>query len=84
MDGASIGWLRRMDRFARGGRGKSLDEAGEEDLKDFLSHLAVEEGVSASTQRQAINAGVFFLVLREVRKIELGDFSDFVKTDPRK
>jgi len=42
----------------------------------------VEESVSASTQRQALNAGVFFL--REVRKMELGDFSDFVKADPRK
>ncbi|MFP4493977.1 MAG: hypothetical protein ACLFRP_08830 [Puniceicoccaceae bacterium] len=37
------------------------------------SYLAVEEGVSASTQRQALNAGVFFL--REVRKLDLGDFS---------
>ena len=77
----SGGGLRRIDRFA-GGRGKSLDEVGEEDLKGFLSHLAVEEGVSAATQRQALNAGVFFL--REVRKMELGDFSDFVKADPRK
>ncbi len=29
--------------------------------------------MSASTQRQALNAGVFFL--REVRKLDLGDFS---------
>jgi len=38
--------------------------------------------VAASTQRQALNAGVFFL--RDVRKMELGDFSDYVKANPRK
>jgi integron integrase len=42
----------------------------------------VEEGVAVGTQRQALNAGVFFL--REVRKMELGDFSDYVKANPRK
>ncbi|MFP4352655.1 MAG: integron integrase [Puniceicoccaceae bacterium] len=75
-----LGWIRRMERFV-GGEG-SLETLGEEDLKRFLSYLAVEEGVSASTQRQALNAGVFFL--REVRKLDLGDFSDYVKADPRK
>jgi integron integrase len=47
-----------------------------------LSFLAVEECVAAGTQRQALNAGVFFL--REVRKMKLGDFSDYVKADQRK
>ena len=78
---AYIGWLRRMDRFVAV-KGMSLEEFGQDDLKAFLSHLAVEEGVSAATQRQALNAGVFFL--REVRKFELGDFSDFVAANPRK
>jgi integron integrase len=75
-----LGWIRRMERFLQSKDG--LEGFGEEDLKRFLSHLAVEEGVAAGTQRQALNAGVFFL--REVRKMELGDFSDYVKANPRK
>ena len=77
---AYLGWIRRMERFLAHKDG--LEAFGEEALKRFLSFIAVEEGVAASTQRQALNAGVFFL--REVRKIELGDFSDYVKADPRK
>ena len=75
-----LGWIRRMERFLQHKDGlEAFDEAG---LKRFLSYLAVEEGVAAGTQRQALNAGVFFL--REVRKMELGDFSDYVKANPRK
>lgn len=77
---AYLGWIRRMERFLQSKDG--LEAFGEADLKRFLSYLAVEEGVSAGTQRQALNAGVFFL--REVRKMELGDFSDYVKANPRK
>ncbi|PXA02839.1 hypothetical protein DDZ13_15080, partial [Coraliomargarita sinensis] len=77
---AYLGWLRRMERYLNHKDG--LEAFGEKDLKGFLSFLAVEEGVAAGTQRQALNAGVFFL--REVRKMELGDFSDYVKADPKK
>ena len=77
---AYIGWLRRMERYLQSNDG--LESFGEDDLKRFLSYLAVEEGVAAGTQRQALNAGVFFL--REVRQLELGDFSDYVKANPRK
>jgi hypothetical protein len=77
---AYLGWIRRMERFLQDKDG--LEAFGEDDLKRFLSYLAVEEGVAAGTQRQALNAGVFFL--REVRKMELGDFSDYVKANPRK
>ncbi|WP_185693186.1 integron integrase [Puniceicoccus vermicola] len=77
---AYIGWVRRMEAFVAGK--KTMEEFGEEDLKAFLSHLAVEEGVSAGTQRQALNAGVFFL--RESRQMELGDFSDYVAANPNR
>ncbi|MGZ0706828.1 site-specific integrase [Coraliomargarita sp. W4R53] len=63
---AYLGWIRRMERFFNCEKG--LEAFGQEDLKRFLSYLAVEEGVAAGTQRQALNAGVFFL--REVRKME--------------
>ena len=46
-----------------------------EDLKSFLSHLAVQERVAGATQRQALNAGVF--LLREVYGKDPGDFGDF-------
>lgn len=75
-----LGWIRRMARFLSSKNG--LEDFDEAALKRFLSYLAVEEGIAASTQRQALNAGVFFL--REVRKLELGDFSDYVKANPRK
>lgn len=75
-----IGWLRRFEAHFHGK--KSMDQLDEDALKSFLSHLAVEEGVSAATQRQALNAGVFFL--REVRRMKLGDFSDFVAANQRK
>jgi len=36
-----IGWIRRLDRFHVD---KRLDQIGEDELKGFLNHLAVEEG----------------------------------------
>jgi hypothetical protein len=33
------------------------------DLQDFLSHLAVEKKVSASTQNQALNAIIFLYAM---------------------
>src|SRR4029450_12859943 len=49
----------------------------------FLSHLAVEGEVSASTQNQALNAIVF--LYKHVLKIDPGDFSQFTRAKrPRK
>lgn len=50
-------------------------ELGEEHIKAFLSHLANDRNVAASTQNQALNAIVF--LYREVINIQLGDFSQF-------
>jgi integron integrase len=38
----------------------SVSDAGEKHVRDYLSHLAVARKVSAATQRQAMNALVFF------------------------
>ena len=54
---------------------KKPEELTGEDLKGFLSHLAVKERVSGATQRQAMNAGVF--LIREVFGKDPGDFGDF-------
>ena len=51
------------------------------EAREFLTKLAAEERVSASTQKQALNALVFFL--REVADKEPGDFSDFARARRR-
>ena len=53
---------------------RPVESATDRDIRDFLSYLAVERAVAAATQRQALNALVFFF--REVLKREPGDLSD--------
>jgi site-specific recombinase XerD len=48
----------------------------EQEIKQFLTHLAVKEQVAASTQNQALCALVF--LYKHVLNIEIGDFSDFL------
>ena len=49
-------WLRQFQGFVNGRQPQSLDG---KNIQDFLSYLAVEKKVSASTQNQALNAIVF-------------------------
>jgi len=49
---------------------------GEKGIVQFLSHLAVKESVSASTQNQVLRAITF--LYRHVLKIDLGEFTDIV------
>jgi integron integrase len=50
-------------------------EMGAAEVREFLTHLAVERNVSASTQAQALNALVF--LYEQVLGREVGEFSDF-------
>jgi site-specific recombinase XerD len=51
-----VGWYRRFVRF----HGKQhLRDLGAAEVSSFLTNLAVNRGVSASTQNQALNALVF-------------------------
>lgn len=50
-------------------------ELGEIEINAFLSHLAVDRHVAASTQNQALNAVVF--LYKQVLDKDLGDFSKF-------
>ena len=68
------GWCRRF--VASCGK-KSLESLDHEDIKRWLSDLAVKEQVAVATQSQALNAVVF--LFREVFKREPGDFSDFTR-----
>lgn len=63
---AYVDWVRRFVLFHNKRHPK---EMGTSELHDFLSHLAVERNVSASTQNQAKSALLF--LYREVLKIEL-------------
>lgn len=51
-------WLRQFRGFIKDKNPHSL---GGKDIQNFLSHLAVEKKVSASTQNQALNAMSFFI-----------------------
>ena len=73
-----VEWAQRWARFHRG---RPVEELGEAELKGYLDHLAVAGQVSASTQRQALNALVF--LLREVLGQSLGDFSDYTRARAR-
>lgn len=70
---AYVGWIRRYVRFHRM---RHPIELGEAEVSAFLTHLAVERKVSASTQNQALSALLFRY--RKVLKIELGWLDDLV------
>lgn len=72
------GWAWKFIRFL-GSRPLSAVTGAE--VGAFLSRLAVEERVAASTQKQALNALVF--LLRESEKKELGDFGEFQRARRR-
>jgi integron integrase len=65
-------WIRRFVGYHNE---KSPSLMGGAEIHQFLSHLAINKRVAASTQNQALNAIVF--LYRKVLKKELGDFSDF-------
>ena len=58
-------WIKRYILFNRKRHPRELDAHA---VRDFLTHLAVKENVSASTQNQAFNALLF--LYRNVLKIE--------------
>lgn len=55
---------------------------GGPEIRAFLSHLAVSERVTSSTQNQPLNAIVFFC--RKVVNKDPGDFGDFPRARPSK
>jgi integron integrase len=54
---------------------REVETASGEDLKAFLSHLAVQGRVAVATQKQALNALIF--LFREALGREAGDLSGF-------
>lgn len=61
-----LGWIRRFVRFHNGRHPREL---GGPDVERFLSYLAVDRKVSASTQNQALSAVLF--LYKDVLEVEL-------------
>lgn len=71
---AYVGWARRFILF----HGKRHPrEMGKEEIEGFLASLAIEQGVAASTQNQALGA-LLFLYRFVIRK-EVGDLTGLVR-----
>lgn len=76
---AYVGWVKRFVLFHNKKHPKYM---GEKEIEYFLTHLAVEGNVAASTQNQALNAIVF--LYREVLKQEIGQLNiEWSKQPPR-
>jgi len=71
---AYIGWIRRFIRFHRL---RHPAEMGAPEIGAFLTHLAVERRVSASTQNQALHAVMF--LYRDVLGRDLGTLDGIVR-----
>ena len=71
---AYTSWIVRYIRF-HGLR--HLEEMGEEEIAGFLTHLAVERRMSASSQNQTLSALLF--LYRAVLRSDRGDFDVFVR-----
>ncbi|MCP3873602.1 MAG: integron integrase [Desulfobacteraceae bacterium] len=69
-----MGWIRSYYRFLKG---KSPQKLNQTDLKDFLTHLAADRKVSASTQNQAFNSILF--LYRHILSIDISDLNDVLR-----
>ncbi|HWY50710.1 MAG TPA: integron integrase [Chthoniobacterales bacterium] len=77
---AYVDWIRRFILFHRK---RHPDEMAEKEISDFLSHLAVEKNVSASTQNQAFSALLFLYQQVLDRKLDFIDNVQRVTRPPK-
>ena len=73
-ENAYLGWVRRFYRFLNGRSPHQLESAH---VKDFMTYLAVERKVSASTQNQAFNAILF--LFRHTLDKNIDDIAEAVR-----
>ena len=69
-----VGWVKRFIFFHDV---RHPQEMGKEEVEAFLNHLAMDLGVAASTQNQALNALVF--LYRYVIDKEIGQLSELIR-----
>ena len=74
-----ISWLRQFYRFLQGASPYSLDDTH---ITNFLTHLAVDRNIAASTQNQAFNALLFFY--RHVLDKDVGHLGEVVRAKKRR
>lgn len=72
-----IQWVERFAAYVQQSGSKSIGDADAADLKNFLSHLALKQRVSSSTQNQAFNAVLF--LFRNVLKRDVGTLDTTVR-----
>jgi integron integrase len=72
-----IQWIERFLQYNGQTAKKAISEIDATDFKNFISHLALKQRVSASTQNQAFNAILFFF--RYVLGKETGNIADTVR-----
>jgi hypothetical protein len=77
---AYLSWLRRFERFLKS---RPVTTLGGDDVRDFLTYLAVQRQVSFSTQKQAFNALLF--VFRYILDKPIGSIDEVPRSKtPRK
>ncbi len=69
-----VKWLRKFYLFVKG---KKVEELGSDDIRNFISSLAIERRISASSQNQAFNAILF--VFKNVLHRDVGDLSQTIR-----
>ncbi len=74
---AYLGWISRFQRFCKS---VSLKSAGESQIKEFLTELAVDGRVAISTQRQALSALLYYYQKVQARELEFLDIRVSEKT----
>ena len=72
-------WLKRFGAFCLW---KPAGKLNSQDLKNFLSHLAVDRKVGSATQNQAFNSLLFFY--RHVLSQDIGNMADTVRAKRKK
>jgi integron integrase len=74
-----INWVKRFFYYVLNEKKKDIQQSGisSDDVKDYLSYLALKKRVTASTQNQAFNSLLF--LFRDVLKLELNDLSKTVR-----
>ena len=77
---AYLDWIRRFILFHHK---RHPDEMGEEQIGAFLTHLAVDRNVAASTQNQALSALLFLYQHVLERKLDFLDNIERVKRPPK-
>jgi integron integrase len=72
-----VDWADRFYKYVQDTRGSDTSPLRDDDIRQFLSHLAIKQRVSSSTQNQAFNAILF--LFRYVFNKNVGALTDTVR-----